>query len=56
VIVVLGGNPENGSGTNSGLLQTSGELYGSESFQYRIKRTRKQTGLLTGDYGYRTGG
>jgi hypothetical protein len=54
--MVFSGNPENGSGTNSGLLQTSGKFYGGESFQYRIQRARKQARLLTGDNGCRTGG
>jgi hypothetical protein len=54
--MVFSGNPEYGSGTNSGLLQTSGKFYGREGFQYRIQRARKQTRLLTGDNGGRTGG
>jgi len=55
MIVVFGGNPENGGSPNSGLLETSGKLYGRKSFQNRIKRARKQTRLLPGDYGCRTG-
>jgi hypothetical protein len=54
--MVFRGNPENGSGTNSGLLQTSGKLYGGEGFQNGIERACKQAGLLTGNNGDRTGG
>jgi hypothetical protein len=53
MIMVFGGNPENRCSANSGLLETSRKLYGSKGFQNRIERARKQSGLLTGDYGDR---
>ena len=53
--MVFRGNPEDGSGANARLLQTTGNLYGGERLQNRKMRARKQAGLLAGDDGHRAG-